>query len=129
MRYLFILMLLVSTLLVSTPAFADKVKVQVIFDEPTQYGTFTDALYFSPSEYATKSQAEINALKKERVDNFVARVTEASNAEPVEPTKEELIEQEKQLEESLVSLQAQKVEVGKKLIAILQAANVEPLEE
>lgn len=50
--------------------------MQIIFQVETEYGVFCDALYF-PDD-AIPSDAEIEALKKERVDNWLLIVKSAS---------------------------------------------------
>lgn len=53
---------------------------QIIFEFDTQYGVFRDALYLPADHGLTDDQ--IQALKQERLDNWLAIVTAASNAEP-----------------------------------------------
>lgn len=66
----------------------DQIFIQVRFTQNTDYGTYSDALYFTPEEYATKTVSDFNLLKKQRIDNFINTV---KNPLPqVEPTKEEL---------------------------------------
>jgi hypothetical protein len=57
--------------------------VQIIFEFQTQYGVFRDALYL-PEDHGLTG-AEIDALKQERVNNWVAFVTPKDPVEPVEP--------------------------------------------
>lgn len=57
--------------------------VQIIFEFETQYGIFRDALYL-PEDHGL-TDAEIDALKQERLDNWVAFVTPKDPVEPVEP--------------------------------------------
>ena len=47
--------------------------IQIIFEFETQYGVFRDALYL-PEDHGL-TDAEIDALKQERLDNWVAFVT------------------------------------------------------
>lgn len=49
----------------------DQVRVQVMFTEPTKYGEYTDALYFSLDEYEAVSDQTIETLKAERVANYI----------------------------------------------------------
>lgn len=65
----------------------DIIQVQVVFTEQTQYGDFRDALYFSLEEYATLTQADIDAKKQERLDSFIY------NIENRQPVVEEIIEE------------------------------------
>ena len=57
--------------------------IQIIFEFETQYGVFRDALYL-PEDHGLTG-AEIDALKQERLDNWVAFVTPKDPVEPVEP--------------------------------------------
>ena len=57
--------------------------IQIIFEFETQYGVFRDALYL-PEDHGL-TDAEIDALKQERLDNWVAFVTPKDPVEPVEP--------------------------------------------
>tara|TARA_B110000503_G_scaffold113785_1_gene170880 strand:+ start:1408 stop:1644 length:237 start_codon:yes stop_codon:yes gene_type:complete len=76
---------------VNTKNMIQSIKVQVIFTEPTKYGEFTDALYFSPEEFEAKTQEDLNVLKSERVENFVANIESESTKEVVELPIEEII--------------------------------------
>jgi len=52
--------------------------VKIDFEANTQYGTFRDALHL-PDDH-NLSDAEIEAMKQQRVNNWINVVTEASNA-------------------------------------------------
>lgn len=54
---------------------ADTVRVQVLFTEDTDYGQFTDALYFTQDEYALLLPNDIEAMKQSRIDNWIAVIT------------------------------------------------------
>lgn len=47
------------------------VKVQVVIDEETKYGTFRDALYFSHSDYAKLTDEEVEAQKNARREKWL----------------------------------------------------------
>lgn len=94
---------------------SQQIKVQVLFTEETAHGSFTDALYFTQEEFATKTQGDIDALKTERVNNYVTAIDEAKNAPVVEPTKEQLEAEKLQLQQSVAQLQAQLVEIDAKI--------------
>ena len=47
--------------------------VQIIFEAQTPYGVYRDALYFQEGE--VPPEAEIERLKQERVDNWIAVIT------------------------------------------------------
>lgn len=109
---------------------ADKISIQIIFNETVDIKgnkmQFCDALYFDPELYEKLSQSDIDSLKKERVDNWVAVIT-APQPEPVEPTEEELTSQIAELEAQVVSVQSMKEELATKLSA-KQAIPKEPIE-
>jgi hypothetical protein len=60
--------------------------MQIIFTFKTQYGAFTDALYLD--EDHTFTEAEIEAMKQERLRNWIAMIESPSTQEI--PTGEEL---------------------------------------
>lgn len=64
------------------------IRIQVPIEQTTPYGTFHDALYFTPAEYAALTEADIEALKQARVDAWVAAVS--TPRKPAEPTAEDL---------------------------------------
>ena len=53
--------------------------MKIDFEFETKYGVFRDALNFYDG--AIPSEAEIEAMKQQRVDNWIAFVDAASNAE------------------------------------------------
>ena len=55
--------------------------MQIVFEADTPYGKFCDALYFEDD--AVPDEATIEALKQERVDNWIAIVTAPSVPEYV----------------------------------------------
>ena len=55
-------------------------QIQIIFETQTPYGVFRDALYFQ--EGKVPSEAEIERLKQERIDNWIAVVTAPPVEEP-----------------------------------------------
>jgi hypothetical protein len=54
--------------------------MQIIFEFDTPYGVFRDALYL-PDDH-TFTDEEIQAMKQERVDNWISAVTPSSAEEP-----------------------------------------------
>ena len=60
--------------------------MQIIFTFKTQYGAFTDALYLD--EDHTLTEAEVDAMKQERLSNWIAMI-ESPPTEEI-PTGEEL---------------------------------------
>lgn len=59
--------------------------MKIDFSADTEFGQFCDALYFEDDQVPDESTIE--AMKKERVDNFVALIREASSKEPVSKYK------------------------------------------
>jgi hypothetical protein len=57
--------------------------IKIDFEFTTQYGVFRDALYL-PDDH-TYTDAEINAMKQERLDNWIAVITAPPVEEPVDP--------------------------------------------
>lgn len=57
--------------------------MKIDFEFDTQYGKFADALHF-PDDQPAPSDADIEAMKQQRVDNWIAVVTAPPVDEPVE---------------------------------------------
>lgn len=55
-------------------------QIRIIFEFTTQYGVYRDALYL-PADH-TYTDQEINTMKQERVDNWIAVVTAPPVEEP-----------------------------------------------
>ena len=109
---------------------AQQVMVQVRFQEDVNIKgmnlQYSDALYYTPEQYAAMKQSDIDAVKAERVANW-KNIME--NPAPVkEPSKEELIAQIAAMDEQKVCLEAQKVELQAKITA-MDAVAEEPKEE
>jgi hypothetical protein len=58
--------------------------MKINFEYETQYGKFGDALWF-PDEEPLPSEAEIEAMKQQRLDNWIAAIT----APPIEEAPQE----------------------------------------
>lgn len=56
--------------------------MKIDFEFTTQYGKFADALWF-PDDQPLPSEAELNAMKQQRLDNWIAAVT-APQDTPIE---------------------------------------------
>lgn len=52
----------------------DGANVQVIFEMGEDPHIFRDALYFTSEQYATLTEAEIEAMKQERYDAWIAHI-------------------------------------------------------
>lgn len=63
--------------------------MQIIFEFPSVYGTFRDALHL-PDDHGL-SEAELTAMKQARFDNWVAHIEAASQVE--EPALEEQVQE------------------------------------
>ncbi len=61
--------------------------MQIIFEFQTEFGTFRDALHF-PDEQPLPPEAEIEAMKVQRRDNWLAFIKAASEAPPIAPESE-----------------------------------------
>jgi len=56
--------------------------MKIDFEFDTQYGKFADALHF-PDDQPAPSDADIEAMKQQRLDNWIAVVTAPPVDEPV----------------------------------------------
>ena len=56
--------------------------VSIVFEFDTQYGTFRDALVL-PDDHGL-SDAELEAMKQQRLDNWIAIITAPPVEEPTE---------------------------------------------
>lgn len=57
--------------------------VKINFEFDTQYGKFSDALWFPDSQIP--DDATVEAMKQERLNNWIAAVTTPPPAEPPAP--------------------------------------------
>lgn len=58
--------------------------IRIMFTVTEGNDSFTDALYFTPAEYAGMTQEQIAALQKQRFDNWKAHIAAASQNQPSE---------------------------------------------
>lgn len=86
-----------------------EIRIQVIFKVDTEYGVFQDALWFTQEEYAKLTQADIDKMQQERIDNWIKIVTTLAP----EPTEAEKLAQI-QSEIAILSLRMQELQVQKK---------------
>jgi seryl-tRNA synthetase len=85
--------------------------------------SYSDALYYTPEQYAAMKQSDIDAVKAQRVAAWKEIV---ENPAPVkEVTKEELIAQIAAMDEQVASLESQKIELNNKLIAVSAVSPIE----
>ncbi len=91
----------------------DKVKIKVWFEAQTSFGRYTDSLYFTPEEYEVLTEEQLESMKQERIDRYVARreAYKLSISEPVEADleveKADLEAQKADLEARIAELEAQ----------------------
>lgn len=70
---------------------ADELNVQVRFTADTIYGKYEDALYIPKADFDSLTQEQIDAMKQERIDNWVYFVGNTPPPPvPPEKTTEEL---------------------------------------
>ena len=79
----------------------DKVLIQYRIQENTEVGQFNDAIYYTIDEWFSIHPEEVQAKRKQRVDNWVNFVKN-----PPELTKEQLQAQKDELNEQIVQWQS-----------------------
>lgn len=86
---------------------ADTIRIQVITEESTPYGTFRDAIYYSSmADYEAKvADGSHEAEKAQRVANYLNVIQ--NPPAPIEPSKEVLEEHKAQLEAQVAELSSQ----------------------
>jgi hypothetical protein len=59
-------------------------KVQIIFEhtDETTGLFFRDALWFTQTDYSTMTEADVDALKQERIDNWVSHINTTPTDSP-----------------------------------------------
>lgn len=60
----------------------DEVRIQLRFWFDTLFGRFSDALYFTETEWAGIKPAAVDALKQKRVDGWVAHILATKDQKP-----------------------------------------------
>ena len=103
-------------LLICTVCYADdKVMVQIVFTEDINInGTtipYTDALYLTPENYISfgDNKEVIDRIKKARIAKFIDTIENPPIQ--VEPTPEDLIKEQAEIDDQILSLQNRKVEL------------------
>lgn len=81
----------------------DTVKIQVRFSKETRHGRYSDSLYFTPEDYETLLPEQLEAMKGERVNRWIAMM---DNRVYVEPAEEDLLREKERLEQELAELNA-----------------------
>ena len=132
MKYLIVL-LLTSVACFGAPT-NTVVKIMVPIVEQTSDGEFHDALYFTLEQWNAMTDAQLAAMKHQRVTNWQAFLVEAKQPQP-EPTEDELADAVKAQEEMVVrqaeALNATKAQLAVKVTkrVALEKAAVEKLEQ
>jgi len=105
--------LLLIGLLISTPSFADQVKVQVVIEDKVNGIDYRDAVYYPDmATYEAKvSDGSFQAERQARLDGF--RSVLENPAPAVEITKEILEAQKAELQAQIASLDAEIATKGK----------------
>jgi len=66
--------------------------VQVNFQADTEFGQYSDAIYYTMVEWDALTDEQLEIDKKERVDNFVSSIKNSQQGEVVEtPTEDEVV--------------------------------------
>lgn len=54
---------------------SEQINIQIVFEELVEFNgsktNFRDAIWFTKEEYDSKTEEEINVLKKERINNWI----------------------------------------------------------
>lgn len=90
----------------------DKIQVQVLFAEDTEFGTYTDALYY-PFEDWPIDEKTIEIEKATRIQNYIDTIKNAPP--PIPPTKEDLQKQIDFIGQQLSEVAQKAVELDFKL--------------
>jgi len=105
------------------PTSTQTVQIQVIFTEKTEVGEYRDALYYTIDDpgvtvdkWLQTKQADIDAVKRSRVDNWVNLVK--NPPKPIEPTKEQLESELVAVEKGKVELEARKATLTAQIAAL-----------
>jgi len=91
----------------------DKIRVQITFTEQTEHGEFRDALYYTPEAYDKLDPKDLTAMKQERIDNWIYGIEHP--APMIEPTKEMLEQELRDIEDRKIELAIRKTEVQDKI--------------
>lgn len=87
----------------------EKIFIQIRFKEKTSHGEYNDALYFTQEEYASIDKATIDAMKQQRVNNWIYALEHPP--EYVTPTKEILEQMIAEKQQELQQIEQQKEEL------------------
>ena len=77
---------------------APNVRVQVLVKAKTKHGKFTDAIYYSKSQYDAMSEAAVTAAKDARIAAWVAAVDYARANPAPPPTRADRIAERDRLQ-------------------------------
>ena len=105
------------------------VMIQVRFTEDTSVGQYSDALYYSQTDYANIKQADIDSEKLKRVSNWVEAITNPPVPTPL--TKQQLIDLEAQLVQAKIdqdnALDAQIADVQAQIAVAVDPDPIQPI--
>lgn len=90
----------------------DGIRVQVLIEEQTELGKFSDALYIPLAQFQSLSQDDLDAMKKARADAWVQTVKDMSAQITPDPTPEELQTVKNTLTEQLAAVESQLADVS-----------------
>jgi hypothetical protein len=99
----------------------DQIKIQVIFTAQTDHGEFRDALYFDPAVWANLDPAVLEQMKQDRIDNWIYQLE--NPPEPIEPTEEQLAQQQVDIDSQIQQLQDQKEQISSQ-ISVMQSLKI-----
>lgn len=88
----------------------EQVLIQVRYSMPTDYGDYSDAIYYTPDQWKNIKQDDIDAEKQKRVNAYLDVVHNPPIVK--EPTKEDL-------ERDIAVIDKQKAELQSKLDALI----------
>jgi hypothetical protein len=93
---------------------------QIIYriSEETEYGRYSDSLYYSLDDWAKLTQEELDAAIKQRVNGWIKAIT--TPPEPYIPTKEDL-------EAEVARVEMQKVDAENRLAEAFPPKGIEEL--
>lgn len=89
----------------------DIIKIQVLFTITQDGNTLTDALYFTQEQFDALTSEELDQMKQDRFDRWVANIIAASNSPAPEPTEEELQAELQAIQEQKAVLEQRETEI------------------
>lgn len=96
----------------------DGIRVQILIEEQTELGKFSDAIYLPLAQYQALSQDDLDAMKKARADAWVQTVKDMSAQITPDPTPEELQTVKNALTEQLAAVELQLSDVSEEVDSV-----------